>query len=846
MEQFHALLRALWPVDWLSKHAEYDQRLTLTEILPPKNTPNCRLGRSVHLPLATVVETGDGLDVLGNSFYFGLASRQAGLGPSQRGKRGELIAIPGVAVDIDTLQPGHHKAENLPPDIEAALSLLGLPEPTSLVGTGGGGHNYFAFHEPIIIDTERKVRYLAKTFKQWQKGLRETFKKRGWVLDDTSAPGRIWRPPGTINIKTDPPKEVRTLIINEGLRYHPDELFGKEKKTQVDVKEALTKASDDIDGTKNVQLLAVRRRLRKKVEQGHHLAFAIENLLKGKSLCDTERDNMLQAVCSVVGYNALAANMDAEVLAELFEDSMKAWASEPGAQKTFEEEMEKVHDKLQRAQVDWENKQAERLEYFRPFMEAVGVDSGGNKPDEVLGILKRCVVIAIGGTIYAWDFLRQEYRGPFPRVDMPMLLRDSLHALKHRTGFTDWSLDYMTNKGDLRTKKPHEIMNEYGTPAAQVIADLSAFESRFDLEAEVFHEACSPIRRELEPFDKPDPLLDEYLRLLAGKHAEDFLDWMAALPILNKPACAMYLHGEPGCGKNMLAAGIARLFTKTGSTTDLGAVLSGDFNAEITRCPILFLDEGFSGKQKELANIFRSVIGAHSFTINQKYIVPRQATGSVRVLIAANNDGVLDQLTETKLLSREDEDAIKKRIYYIRIPPAAKAFLDKYNKRDVLTEKWVQGDMIARQILTYFRDRDIEERSGRFLVDGNDTNWHARLSSRGETTQLVLDWIVEQASKPLKKDQVFSSFVLWQEGNLYVNSGTIRDSWEQVFNDNRPPSRHSIEKVIKNYTTDIVHRVKNKRYWQVDLQRVLEYADPETTDVGDPETIIENIKKSKG
>ena len=214
-------------------------------------------------------------------------------------------------------------------------------------------------------------------------------------------------------------------------------------------------------------------------------------------------------------------------------------------------------------------------------------------------------------------------------------------------------------------------------------------------------------------------------------------------------------------------------------------------------------------------------------------------------MLAANNDGVLDQLTETKLLSREDEDAIKRRIYYIRVAKAAKAFLDKYNKRDVLTDQWVQGDLIARQILTYYRDRDIEERRGRFLVDGNDTNWHARLSSRGEVTQLVLDWIVEQASKPYQKDQAVSSFVLWQEGHLYVNSGTIRDSWEQVFNDNRPPSRHTIEKVVKNYTTSTVKRVKNKRYWQVDLQRVLEYADPETTDVGDPETILENIKKSK-
>src|SRR5205823_5481483 len=146
---------------------------------------------------------------------------------SGRGEAAAVIGIPGIWVDIDIAGPAH-KAANLPPTRDAALSLLNaFPYPPSLVvDTGHGLQAYWLFPEPWVFAGAPERTAVAILLRRVQRWFQIEARSHGWQIDSTHDLARVLRVPGTFNRKTANPAAVQILHLDESRRYAPDDFDG--------------------------------------------------------------------------------------------------------------------------------------------------------------------------------------------------------------------------------------------------------------------------------------------------------------------------------------------------------------------------------------------------------------------------------------------------------------------------------------------------------------------------------------------------------------------------------------------------------------------------------------------
>lgn len=149
--------------------------------------------------------------------YYGVGLRSQKV--AGRGGNDDVCAIPGLWVDIDIAAPAH-KANDLPPNVEAVTQhLQSFPlEPTLLVHSGNGIHAYWLFKELWKFDDAEERQKATDILERFQAAIRQLWSAQGWKLDPTHDLARVLRIPGTLNHKSDPPKQVRT--IHQSDRYY--------------------------------------------------------------------------------------------------------------------------------------------------------------------------------------------------------------------------------------------------------------------------------------------------------------------------------------------------------------------------------------------------------------------------------------------------------------------------------------------------------------------------------------------------------------------------------------------------------------------------------------------------
>ena len=138
--------------------------------------------------------------------WHGVCLRKAKPGKNKRGEAKDVIAIPGIWLDLDVKGPGHAE-QNLPATFEEALDFIKtLPlKPTLVVFTGGGLQPYWLFPEPMRLSTEADWNRAKNLSERWQRVILAMGRDRGWKLDNTADLPRVLRLPGTFNRKTDQP-----------------------------------------------------------------------------------------------------------------------------------------------------------------------------------------------------------------------------------------------------------------------------------------------------------------------------------------------------------------------------------------------------------------------------------------------------------------------------------------------------------------------------------------------------------------------------------------------------------------------------------------------------------------
>lgn len=303
--------------------------------------------------------------------------------------------------------------------------------------------------------------------------------------------------------------------------------------------------------------------------------------------------------------------------------------------------------------------------------------------------LRRRWLAAWGNSVYA--LVDGSYRGPWQGLSCGPALAQAL-APATSAGVSVYGFD---PKGEVKLRSPAELVEQFGVALDRVEADMTA--SRAYLAAppgRVLVEAPCPLR-DLEPVW--DPEVAHWLALLCGDQPgregskqKALLDWLAVVTELSAPAPALYLWGTSGAGKNLLAYGLAKLWSS--SPCPLSAAMS-DFNDEILRCPLVFGDERIPDRNGvPRTEELRELVTQCEFTVNRKHAQRFVARGSVRVVLSANAPNLTSRNAE---LSADDVKALGDRLISVRCTPAARAFLESLS-----TETWARGgDRIAQHAL---------------------------------------------------------------------------------------------------------------------------------------------------
>ena len=182
--------------------------------------------RSFHVPIQELhtIEPKVKLLTEKSNVYFGVGLRKPNLNVSQRGAKNDITALTSLFIEID-IDTGNHKKSDLPTYDEAKTVLNSFNlEPSIVNHSSGGFHVYWLLDEPIYLESQEDRQQAGKLLKRLENVIHALLKHKGKVADSVAELSRVLRPPGTLNHKYDPPREVKTIHFKEN-RYSQEEVL---------------------------------------------------------------------------------------------------------------------------------------------------------------------------------------------------------------------------------------------------------------------------------------------------------------------------------------------------------------------------------------------------------------------------------------------------------------------------------------------------------------------------------------------------------------------------------------------------------------------------------------------
>lgn len=547
-------------------------------------------------------------------------------------------------------------------------------------------------------------------------------------------------------------------------------------------------------------------KLAKKDGQIGRIGRRLEKVLKGDPI-GTEAEQVFDSVAEALARHYLHA--DPMQLAMLMEESIKKTHDAGNRDIT----LEWVAHRIQQAQEDIQSdaasaqldrKRLERLtikDAFRsvkldrttPYTPGEILDFASSQDLETAAEFQRRWILRSGKTFYFFvggQYVRrsqEEALNSAHELLLPAKLpmyRDSLN-------------------GGLVPLKLHELVEKYGSVVDKVYVDLTAQVTHYDWENKTIIEAPCPFRG-LEP--KYNKYVAKWLETLAPTDElhERLLDWLACVPKLKRPSCALFLYGAPNTGKSLLPAKLARLWREYGGPTELES-LAANFNQEMQDCPIVFGDEfvptDHRGDPK--TDLLRKIIQEHDRTFKRKNIADAKLLGAIRLVISANKADIF--VAEHKALTNNDIAAITERFLCIHVNPAAADFLAdlKHNHMDDPEVSSIfLGDAIPRHVWWLHQNREVVD-NDRLIVSGLP---HSELALklmvgtglRSGLCQWFANYILATDEKRKMNSGVAPIVDTMNDGSsrLLVSAHMVHTLWSSFNSQEDKPRLDSLEKAL--------------------------------------------------
>ncbi len=386
-------------------------------------------------------------------------------------------------------------------------------------------------------------------------------------------------------------------------------------------------------------------------------------------------------------------------------------------------------------------------------------------------------------------------------------------------------------KRGLVPRHPDDILNYYSSVALKVEGSLSSKASTYDPHTKTFHEALCPARPLVPTYDED---VNAWLVMLGG---DAVLDWVAGVSQLERMCAAIYLKGKKGLGKTLFANGLSRIWRKGGPSTFKDSVSVG-FNSSIADCPLIFADETLP-KTATITDDLRALLGTNHQTLNRKFMPTTSVTGCVRLIIAANNENLLNTSAR---LEADDISAMADRVLYVDRTgdnrPAEFINHLKATKGVDHIAAWVDKDVMAKHALWLAQARKLDY-TKRFLVDGSP-DFASQLTQQSGVVGLVLEFLCRYLGQDSRSAQP-SQLIKAGGGALLVNSELMADrlQWERFVPSHKVLSAQAIAQVLRQVSTGVV-TVGTKDFHAVNVPAFLKYA--KKAQVGDYATIAGRIE----
>jgi hypothetical protein len=466
-----------------------------------------------------------------------------------------------------------------------------------------------------------------------------------------------------------------------------------------------------------------------------------------------------------------------EALTALWERSVMVVAS---GDQTFEpnarlQDIYRAYDGARRARIQHEHEhEAERTALRKQTIKRVRSD-GKEEPytDEELGELAKLNHVTVEELDRHWIavadssfyFLTLDgYQGPYGASAALAAARDFLSPAPVK-------LLEETN-GKWRPVSLTNLVQRHGFAIAEVNADMTTAKSYVDQNRNMHEAAC--VVRDVAP--RFDPLIDEYLTVLGGKHAGKLRDWCATLTRLDRQTCALYLRGKKGTGKTLFTVATARMFRGVTTPVELDAILD-DFNEDLKRCPVVVVDEGLNAKHrgKATSTELRKLIGSTARPLKRKHRPNAQLRGCLRLIIAANNDSLLSFGED---LTADDLEAINERFLCIDMGPHV---IDWMTRHGITSEKveteWLGQDLFVRHLMWLKHHHKVTP-GRRWLVEGEASEVQARTATSGSIRENVCQWLAGFLEDPKQANQIVSGLAFVDGAGLWVNTSAVVDAWD--------------------------------------------------------------------